>query len=58
MIYSTQMTNTDIVSFIDVLVLSYYERQCLVHKLKRQWKLLKSGLLLRKIANFTGKLLR
>ena len=40
------------------LLLKLLSRKILVYKQKRQWKLLKSELLFRKIANFTGKLLQ
>ena len=53
MIASTQITNTEIFAFIAVLVCTLLSR-----KQKRQKKLLKSRLLFKKIANFTGKLLQ
>ena len=49
MIPLTQITNTEVFAFIAVLVLDS------VYKQKRQKELLKSRLLLKKIANFTGK---
>ena len=49
MIPLTQITNTEVFAFITVLVLGS------VYKQKRQKELLKSRLLLKKIANFTGK---
>ena len=56
MITSTQITNTEIFAFIAVLVFKLLSRKVLfiIEKTK---KLLKSRLLFKKIANFTGKLL-
>ena len=58
MIALTQITNTEIFVFIVVLVFKVSSRKCFVYKQKRQYKLLKSRLLFKKIANFTGKLLQ
>ena len=49
MIPLTQITNTEVFAFIAVLFLGF------VYKQERQKELLKSRLLLKKIANFTGK---
>ena len=49
MIPLTQITNTEVFAFIAVLVLGF------VYKQERQKELPKSRLLLKKIANFTGK---
>ena len=57
MIASTQITNTEIFGFIAVLVFKLLSRKVLFIKRKDN-KLLKSRLLLKKIAHFTGKLLR
>ena len=54
MIASTLITNTEIFAFITVLVFRLLNRE--VYKQKRQKKLLKSRLLFKKIAKFTGKL--
>ena len=56
MITSTQITNTEIFAFIAVLVFKLLSRKVLfiIEKTK---KLLKSRLLFKKIANFTGELL-
>ena len=58
MITSTQITNTEIFAFIYVLVLKLLCGKVLFTNRKRQWKLLKSRLLFKKIANFTGQLLQ
>ena len=58
MIALTQITNTGIFAFISVLALKLLNRKVLFTNRKRQWKLLKSRLLFKKIANFTGKLLQ
>ena len=62
MIALTQIRNTEIFAFIAVLVFKLLSRLfcfvCFVYKQKRQQKLLKSKLLLKQIANFTGKLLQ
>ena len=55
MIASTQKTNTEIFSFIAGLVFKLLSRKVLF---RRQQKLLKSRILFKKIANFTGKLLQ
>ena len=57
MIALTQITNTEIFAFIAVLVFKLLSRKVLfiIEKTK---KLLKSRLLFKKIANFTGKLLQ
>ena len=57
MIASTKITNAEILAFIAVLVFKLMNRS-FVYKQKRQKKLLKSRLLLKKITNFTGKLLQ
>ena len=54
MIVSTQIPNTEIFGFITVLVFKLLSRKILFIN-KRQLKLLKSRLLFKKIANFTGK---
>ena len=56
MIASTLITNTEIFAFITVLVFKLLNRE--VYKQKRQKKLLKSRLLFKKIAIFTGRLLQ
>ena len=58
MIALTQITNTEIFAFIVVLVFKLFSRKILFINKKRQKKLLKSRLLFKKIANFTGKLLQ
>ena len=58
MIASIQITTTEIFAFIAVVVFDLLIRNCLFKKQKRQQKLLKSRLLFKKIANFTGKLLQ
>ena len=58
MIASIQITTTEIFAFIAVVVFDLLIRKCLLKKQKRQQKLLKSRLLFKKIANFTGKLLQ
>ena len=55
MIPSTQKKNTEIFAFIAVLVI---EPSSFGYKQKRQYKLLKSRVLFKKIANLTGKLLQ
>ena len=55
MIVSTQITNTEIFAFIVVLVFKLLRLNVLFINIKRQKKQLKSGLLLKKIANLTGK---
>ena len=57
MVGSTQITNTAIFAFIVALVFKLLSRK-VVYKQKGQSKLLKSRLLFKKIANFTGKLLQ
>ena len=58
MIALTQITNTGIFAFISVLALKLLNRKVLFTNRKRQWKLLKSRLLFKKIANFLGQLLQ
>ena len=58
MIALTQITNTGIFAFISVLALKLFNRKVLFTNRKRQWKLLKSRLLFKKIANFLGQLLQ
>ena len=58
MIASIQITTTEIFAFIAVVVFNSLIRKSLFKKQKRQQKLLKSRLLFKKIANFTGKLLQ
>ena len=59
MIASTQITNTEIFAFIAVIIFKLLSRKVLfINKKKKQYKLLKSRLLFKKIANFTGKLLQ
>ena len=55
MIPSTQLTNMEIFAFIAVLICKLTSHKVL---LKNQWKLLKSSLPFKKMANFTGKLLQ
>ena len=55
MIASIQITNTEIFIFIAVLVFKLLNRKSFVYKQTRQYKLLKSRLLFKKIANFMGK---
>ena len=57
MIALTQI-NTGIFAFISVLALKLLNRKVLFTNRKRQWKLLKSRLLFKKIANFLGQLLQ
>ena len=56
MIVSTQITNTEIFAFIVVLVFKLLRLNVFFINTKRQKKQLKSKLLLKKIANLTGKL--
>ena len=58
MIALTQITDTGIFAFISVLALKLLNRKVLFTNRKRQWKLLKSRLLFKKIANFLGQLLQ
>ena len=58
MIASTRITNTEIFTFIAVLVFNLLSRKVLFINEKRQKKLLKSRLLFKKIATFTGELLK
>ena len=59
MIASTQITNTDIFAFIAVLVFKLLSRKVLFINKKDNRNCYKVGrLLLKKIANFTGKLLQ
>ena len=57
MIASTQINNTEIFAFIAILVFKLLSRQVLFINRKDKKKLLKSRLLFKKIANFTGELL-
>ena len=58
MIPSIQITNTEIFASISALVLKWLSRKVLFTNRKGQKKLLKSRLLFKKIANFTGQLLQ
>ena len=58
MITSTQITNTEIFIIIAVLIFMLLSSNFLFTKQRRQYKLLISRLLFKKIANFTGKLLQ
>ena len=58
MIASTQVTNRTIFTFIAVLVFKLLSRRAAFVKQKIKKNLLKKRLLLKKIANFTGKLLQ
>ena len=58
MIALTQVTNTEIFAFIAVLVFKLLRAKYYVYKQERQYKLLKSRLVLNKIVNFTCKLLQ
>ena len=59
MIASTQITNTEIFAFIAVLVFKLLSRKVLFINKKDNRNCYKVGrLLLKKIANFTGKLLQ
>ena len=58
MIASTQITITEIFAFITKLVFKLLSRKVLFVNKKDKKKLLKSRLLFKKIANFTGKLLQ
>ena len=58
MITSTQITNTEILAFIAVLVFKLLSHNLFVYKQKRQYKPLKSTLLFKETANFTRKLLQ
>ena len=55
---STQISNTESFTFITALVFKILSRKVLFINKKRQQKLLKSRLLFKKIANFTGKLVK
>ena len=55
---STQITNTDIFTFMAALVFKLLSRKVLSLNRKRQQKLLKSRLLFKKLVNFTDKLLQ
>ena len=59
-IYDRFNTNNknEIFAFISVLVLKLFSRKVFFTNRKRQYKLLKSGLLFKKIASFTGQLLQ
>ena len=56
MITSAQITNTEMFAFIADLVFKLFSRKVLFTNKKRQYKLLKSRLLLKKIGNFADKL--
>ena len=58
MIASTQVTNRTIFTFIAVLVFKLLSRRAVFVKQKIKKNLLKKRLLLKKMANFTGKLLQ
>ena len=58
MVASTQTTKTEIFAFIAALVFKLLSRKVLFTNRKDDRKLLKSRLLFKKIANFTGKLLQ
>ena len=58
MIALTQITNTEAFAFIAAVVLKLLSRKVLFYEQKRQQKLLKSRLRFKKIANFTGELLK
>ena len=58
MITSAQITNTEMFAFIADLVFKLFSHKVLFTNKKRQKKLLKSGLLLKKIGNFADKLLQ
>ena len=57
MVAPTQITNTQIFSFLAVLDFKLLSRK-VVYKQKRRKKLLKSRLFFKKLASFTGKLLQ
>ena len=56
MITSTQIINTEIFALVGVLVFKLFSRKVLF-KTEKTVEMLKNGLLLEKLANFTGKLL-
>ena len=56
MIASTQITNSEIFAVIAVLVFNLLSRKVFFRNRKDNKKLLKSRLLFKKVANFTGKL--
>ena len=58
MVASTKITNTEIFAFIAAQVFKLLKPKIFVYKQKTQQKLLKSWLLFKKVANFTGKLLK
>ena len=58
MVASTQITNTEIFACISVLVFKLLSRKDLIIKRKDKRNLLKSRLIFKKRANFTGKLLQ
>ena len=55
---STQITNTEIIAYIAVLVSWLFSRKVLFINRKDNYKLLKSRVLFKKIANFRGQLLQ
>ena len=57
MIASTQITDTEMFAFISALIFKLLNRS-FVYEQKRQKKLLRSRLLFKQIANFTGILLQ
>ena len=58
MVTSTQTTNTEIFALLTVLDFKSLGRKVIVYKQKRHRKLLKNRQLLKKIANYTDKLLQ
>ena len=58
MVPSIQVANTEIFVFIAVLDFKLFSRKVFFINRKDNYKLLKSKLFLKKIANFTGKLLQ
>ena len=58
MVTSTQTTNTEIFAVLTVLDFKSLGRKVIVYKQKRHRKLLKNRQLLKKIANYTDKLLQ
>ena len=57
MITSAQIATAEIFTFIAALVFKLFSGKVLFINKKRQQKLLKTRLLFKKIANFTGKLM-
>ena len=58
MVTSTQTTNIEIFALLTVLDFKSLGRKVIVYKQKRHRKLLKNRQLLKKIANYTDKLLQ